>query len=65
MFNVLVKLLVCPRSLCSVEVAASNDVTVGCVKVEGVCNILEIAKGEVLQAEKVSTNDMKPGDSPV
>lgn len=48
MFNVLVELLIRPRSFCGVEVAAANDMAVSCVEVEGVRNIVEIAKREVL-----------------
>lgn len=48
MLNVLVEFLVCARGFCGVEVASTNDVAICCVEIEGICNIVEIAKREVL-----------------
>lgn len=48
MLNAFVEFLVCACGFCSVEIASTNDMAICCVEVEGICNIVEVAKREVL-----------------
>lgn len=52
MLDILVELLVCPCSLCCVEVATADDVAVSRIEVESVRNIVNIAEWEVLETVK-------------
>jgi hypothetical protein len=46
--DVLVQLLVGPGCLCCVEIAATNDVAVGSVEVEGAGDVFKLAEGKEL-----------------
>lgn len=48
MFDVLVEFFVRARSLGGVEVAAAYDMAIRRIEVQGIRNIIEIAKREVL-----------------
>lgn len=62
MFDVLVELLVCPCSLCGVEIAAADDMAVSRIEVESIRDIVNIAEWEVLYTAKVSICSMKRGE---
>ena len=54
MFDILVELLVRTGCFRGVEVAAADDMAVGCVEIEGIRNIVEIAKGKVLRYDTLA-----------
>ena len=51
MFNVLVQLLVPPRSLCGIEIASPNDVTVSRIEIKGIRNVFKFAQRQELVGE--------------
>ena len=50
MLDVLVQLFVCAGGFRSVDVAASNDMALCGIEVEGIRNVIDVAKWEVLKS---------------
>ena len=62
MLNVLIELLVCPCSFCSIEIAAANDMAISGIKVEGISDIIDLAERKVLLIAKVNIYNTMRGE---